>query len=442
MKSMIVLVLSLISSIMVSAMTPQRPIQAISLEGRLNYPFISDKGGSAYLQLHVTTAAITVAKERKPMNLAIVLDRSGSMGDQQKFDYAKKAFSSLIDQLMPDDILSVVVYDDAIDVLRTARTVGRDKSSVKRLLDEVYPRGSTNLGGGLMEGLRQAQRNAGREYINRVVLLSDGLANVGLTDPRDLNRITAQYRRQPISVTTMGVGLDYNENLMISLAESGGGNYYFIEHARSLAAIVHKEFNMISSVLAQNASIHITLGNGVTVNDIIGCDYTTNRNTYIIPVGDLYANDQKDFTIQLLIPAGKGSMTVASGEIRYESDKVSNEYPSFSTSVKFTHDVAVIENNRDLTAQAKADIAVSTKKIDQAMEALDTGDKGEAERRLHEAKEMIGSSPAASASGAGGEAVRSQLGRIDAFQKSVKDEDVRKAKKSIQYENYQTKKNK
>jgi Ca-activated chloride channel family protein len=425
------------------AMNPNPPAPVVTLDGRLNCPVISELGGTAYLQLTLTTPGMRAEAKRRPMNLAVVIDRSGSMGDQRKMEYAKKAFGTLIDQLQPEDILSLVVYDDAVDVLRTAQRVGREKQNIKRMVEEVYPRGSTNLGGGLQQGLREAERYAGKEYINRVVLLSDGLANVGVTDPAELNRMARNHRNRSISVTAMGVGLDYNENLMMGLAESGGGNYYFIEHPNSLASIVRKEFDMVSSVLAQNAAIYIKLGDNVQVSDVVGCAFGQENGTYIVQVGDLYANETREFTVELRVPAGKGQRSIASGELRYEHSTLIAAFPTFSAGVRYTRDVADVERHRDIGTQAKADIAVSARKVEQAMQALDDGDHAAAEIQLNEAKELISASPAASAMGASGESVRSQLGRIESYQKTAKDEtDLRKAKKSIQYDNYKTRKNK
>jgi Ca-activated chloride channel family protein len=424
------------------AMTFHAPSPVFTLNGKLNCPVISERGGTAYLQLTLTSPNIMSEKQRKPMNLSVVIDRSGSMSDQRKMEYAKQAFASLVDQLQPNDILSIVIYDDVVDIIRRAQTVGRDKYSIKRLIDEVYPRNSTNLGGGLVEGLRQSEKYAGKEFINRVVLLSDGLANVGITDPVELNRIAKRYRNKSISVTTMGVGLDYNENLMMGLSESGGGNYYFIEHPHSLAAIIRQEFEMASSVVAQNGAIYLTLGDNVHVQDVVGCEFKNENARYIIPIGDLYANETRDFTVELSVPAGTGNRIVATGELRYESATIIATYPQFSARVTYTKDYAEVEKNRDLSTQAKADIAVSTRKVEQAMQAMDNGDQAAAEMHLSEAKDLMSTSPAVSAAGASGESVRSQLGKIESYQKSAKEDDSRKAKKSIQYENYKTRKNK
>lgn len=438
----VILAVLLLTGLNTFAMSFHAPSPVFTLNGKLNCPVISERGGTAYLQLTLTTPNIISEKRRKRMNLSVVIDRSGSMSDQRKMEYAKKAFVSLVDQLQSNDILSIVIYDDVVEVIRRAQKIGNDKQSIKRLIDEVYPRGSTNLGGGLVEGLRQSEKYAGKEFVNRVVLLSDGLANVGITDPVELNRIAKRYRDKSISITAMGVGLDYNENLMMGLSESGGGNYYFIEHPHSLAAIIRQEFDMVSSVVAQNGAIYLTLGDNVHVQDVVGCEFKNENARYIIPIGDLYANETREFTVELSIPAGTGNRIVASGELRYESENIIASFPHFSAKVTYTKDFAEIEKNRDISTQAKADIAVSTRKVEQAMQAMDNGDQAAAEMHLNEAKDLMSTSPAASAAGASGESVRSQLGKIELYQKSAKEDDSQKAKKSIQYENYKTRKNK
>ncbi|MBI4429910.1 MAG: VWA domain-containing protein [Ignavibacteriales bacterium] len=414
--------------------------RGIQLEASLNCPYISHRGGTVFLQLSISTPEIGTSK-RRPMNLAVVLDRSGSMDDEAKIEYARKTLFSLIDQLTSEDIFSLVIYDDVIEVLKKAGRVG-NKKELRRLVQRVQPRGSTNLGGGMVEGFRQAQKFASKEYVNRVILLSDGLANTGITDDRELNRIARRYRSQSISLTTMGVGLDYNENLMMGLAEHGGGNYYFIESPNGLASIMSKEFNLMAKVVAHNAFIEFTPGKGVEVRDVIGCEFGKERWTFTIPVGDLYSNDRREFTVELLVPPGFEPLVVASGMLRFGT-----EYgwlrtsPSFSTTIRYTRDVVVIEKNRDMETQAKADIAVSTRKVERAMEALDAGNNEEAAREIGEARQIILSSPAA-ASGAGAAILGEQAGKLRMYQNSLKDSlhDTRRAKKAIQFDNYKTQK--
>jgi Ca-activated chloride channel family protein len=425
------------------AMSFPPEVQRISLEGKLNCPYISSHGGTAYLQISLSSSDI-IRPRRRPMNLAVVLDRSGSMADAGKIEYARQALLKLVDQLESEDIFSLVVYDDVIEVPFAARSI-ESKAALRRLVEGIYPRGSTNLGGGMMEGFRQVERNLRKEFVNRVVLLSDGLANQGITDPRELNRIARQCRGKSISLTTMGVGLEYNENLMVGLSEAGGGNYYFIESPHNLASIMGRELNTLSSVIAQNGSIELTLGRGVQVNDVIGCEHSTDGGKYIIPVGDLYANDHREFTVELFIPEGAGTCTVVTGALNYESDgKRIERARGFAVKVQYTHDVAVIEKNKDWSTQAKADVALSTRTVEKAMRALDEGRQEEAEQTLNEAKQVLSASPAGAMSGAGADAIREQAAKLEVYSSTLKDkrDDVRGAKKSIQYDNYRTQRKK
>jgi len=214
--------------------------RTVGIEARLNCPVIGSSGGRVFLQLAVS-APEAARSARRPMNLSVVLDRSGSMSEEGKMHHAKAALCALIDRLEERDLFSLVIYDDEIEVLRHACRVA-DREHLKRIIREIEPRGWTNLGGGLQTGLELASQNARPEYVNRVVLLSDGLANRGVTDPEELWRMAACYRARGVSVSSMGVGLSFNENLMLGLAEQGGGNYYFIESSRSLASVMGREF--------------------------------------------------------------------------------------------------------------------------------------------------------------------------------------------------------
>ena len=414
--------------------------KGITVSGRFNSPYISHNGGTAYLQLCITTPAAE-SHERQPMNLAVVLDRSGSMADEGKIEYAKKAVRSLIDQLQEGDYFSFVIYDDVVQVVRESRRV-RDKRDLRNLLDEVYPRGATNLGGGLVAGLEQVERHRDREFLNRVILLSDGLANRGITSPHELRRIAQGYRSKSISLTTMGVGLDYNENLMMELSQSGGGNYYFIESPNSLASILGKELRSVSSIAAQNASIQLTLADGVHVRDVIGCEQQREAKQITVPIGDLYSGERRQLTVELEIPEGSGTLQAVKGVLRYEGKHGWFEsWPSFTATLRYTRILADIDKNRDNEIQALVDVAVSTRSVDRALKALDEGRKDDAAKELKAAESAVMTSPAALSKGAGGAMLGDQRARLESFQYLLRDSvDLRKAKKAIQFENYQTQK--
>jgi len=416
--------------------------RGIRIEGMVNCPVISHHGGKVYLQIAIT-APVPEARHREPMNLAVVLDRSGSMADEGKIEFAKKAVSALIDQLREDDLFSFVIYDDVITVLREARRVG-NKNDLRRLLEEVTPRGATNLGGGLFEGLRQVERHRDKEYRNRVILLSDGLANRGTTDPNELRRIAQRYRARSISITTIGVGLQFNENLMLGLSESGGGNYYFIESPRTLASIFQKELDGLSCVVAQNASVELTLADGVRIHDVIGCEHQRESGRVVIPVGDLYAGERRELTVELTVPPGTGRLRLAKGVLHYDGNLGWFEsWPSFSASIRYTKDFAEIDKSRDIETQAKVDVALSTRNVEQALRALDEGRQGDAVKEIRAARAALQSSLASFPSGAGSSILVEQESRLQDFDALLKDStDAKKVKKSIQYENYRVQKRK
>ncbi len=442
---LLILAAGLLQSVTSAMSFSPKPVGDITLRGNLNQTCIPHRGGTVFLHMQIDVRDFPMSdRANRPMNIAVVLDRSGSMGDERKMAYAKQAVASLVDRLSPTDYLSIVIYDDRIETLLPTQQV-RDRNRIKHLIDEVYPRGSTNLGGGMQEGFRQIERNFKREYINRVILLSDGLANQGITDPYELNRIASRYRNQGISLSTIGVGLDYNENLMLGLVEHGGGNYYFIESPSQLASIFERELRGLASVVAQNAYIELNLGNGVTFSNAIGCGSTRNDDHWVLSVGDLYANDHREMTVELNIPEGSGTKHVATGVLKYDRDDRSGKrFPKFSVEIRYSDITAELEKSRDWDTQAKVDIAVSTKRVERAMEALDAGRDEDAAKELNEARIMLQSSSSGENSAAMAPSVQQQIGQLERYSNDLKDTtaDKRKVKKSMQYNNYRTQKKK
>ena len=419
------------------------PGDRIAVTGHLTCPAVSTAGGKVYLRLAIATHNHQ-RSARKPVNLCVVLDRSGSMSDESKMTYAKAALYTLIDQLHQEDIFSLVIYDDVVEVLRSASRVGRDKDGIRALVDEISPRGWTNLGGGMVEGFHQVEKNTGREYINRVILLSDGLANQGITDPQRLQNIARKQRDHAISLSTIGVGLEYNENLMVGLSENGGGNYYFLESSRNLASVLRREFDRLGDVVAQNVTIEIELGRGVRLLDAIGYEHSINKQTASIPMGDLYGEDVRDITLELDVPPGSGLLALANGKLVSRTSSEGVTLGSFQNGIRYEANTASVERQRDMTEQARADVVVSTRDVHKAMESLDRGDREEATRALSGAGQALMSSPAAAAPGPAGDAIREQVQRLRGYSDSLRSDDKggRRAKKAIQYDNYQQQKQK
>lgn len=237
---------------------------------------------------------------RIPLNLSIVIDHSGSMGGE-KMEYAKKAASDIINKLMADDFVSVVIYDDKIDVIQPSVRV-IDKNSIISRIKNVVPGGSTNLWGGTEKGYEQVKNNYRKNYVNRILLISDGLANVGITSNYEIKQRVQDFKdREGITLSSFGVGLDYNELLMTGMAESGAGNYYFIDSPDKMAALFEKELNGMLNVVAQNTQLKINLPRGVKVEKIFNYKYDQHGDEISIQFRDLFSEETKGVLIKFSI---------------------------------------------------------------------------------------------------------------------------------------------
>ncbi len=221
-----------------------------------NYWLSNSPKTSLFVYFELEGAKFESEQKRIPLNISLVIDHSGSMGGE-KLAYAKKAMDFVVNNLTQDDFLSVVEYDSTIDVVSASAKV-TNKSNLKRLINQIQERGMTNLSGGMLEGYKQVGSTKVPNYVHRVLLLSDGLANEGVTEPIQLQKIAQErFRADGIALSTFGVGADFNEVLMTNLSEYGGGNYYFIGKPDEIPAIFAQELSGLLSVVAQNAKLSV-----------------------------------------------------------------------------------------------------------------------------------------------------------------------------------------
>ena len=281
---------------------------------------LSDGQQPVHLQVTVRAEEIEVV-ERAPLDLALVIDRSGSMRGT-KLLQAKMAARQLIEHLHHGDRASIVSYagDVRVDVPATV-VDSYSRQQLTDAVDRLLASGQTFLSGGLEAGAAELRTRHQGERLHRVVLLSDGRANVGVVDRARLDRMAGRLYEEGISVTTMGLGVDYDEDLMTAIAVAGGGNYYFIEHPERLADVFERELNVLSTVISRDMILYLELMDGVVVEDVYGYRHEQRGRELRIPLSSVSSGQRRRLLMTLDVPpAAVGRQVIAQGRIDYRHE--------------------------------------------------------------------------------------------------------------------------
>ncbi len=223
----------------------------------------------ATLQVALNTPIDPSSLVRKPLDMVVVVDTSGSMAGDDRIDYVRQGLHILVDELTEGDRLAVVTYSDNAQVRRTL-SEGSDIAGLHEAIDELDASGSTNIFDGLELGFLQASENIDLERQSRVVLLSDGVATAGDTSDANIIRMASQYIAEGIGLTTIGVGLSFNVDLMRGLSERGAGNFYFVESADAVTEVFTEELDYFVTPIATSVSIQFESTPGYTMGDVAG----------------------------------------------------------------------------------------------------------------------------------------------------------------------------
>ena len=353
----------------------------IQFEWKLGNPYVYNGNGDAYLDLRVTGKQSN-SSDRKRMNLVLVIDRSGSMSSENKLEQAKSSAVEILNNLNPSDRLAIVTYDDSVNTLLPSTSV-EDKTYIRDLIYGISAGGSTNLCGGMTAGFAEAQQNFRNDSVNRIVLLSDGLANVGIVDPSQIANEAKRIRENKISVSTMGVGIDYNENLMASIADYSGGNYYYINQETSMASVFQKELNLMQNLIGTNAKATFDLNSGVQVVDIAGYKWEQSGRKLTIQVPDVYSGETKRIMVQFKVPTDSGkSIVLGSGQ--FVCTDISKKQPvlftaNFQPSIKVISDINMVKNNEDKDMKQRSESVIASRDMEKAYALYEEGKADEAQ---------------------------------------------------------------
>lgn len=345
---------------------------------------------TAFVKIALTGFDIRDESRRTPVNVAIVLDKSGSMSGE-KIHYAREAAIMAIDRLNADDIVSVVAYDHVVDVLVPATRVS-DPAPIQRAIARLGAGGNTALFAGVGKGAAELRKFLDRNRVNRIILLSDGLANVGPSSPAELGRLGASLAREGISVTTIGLGLGYNEDLMTRLAGMSDGNHAFAESAVDLARIFDAEFGDVLSVVAQDVEIEIRCDPSVRPLRVLGREADIYGQTVRLNLSQLYGRQEKFVLLEVEVPPGAAgrSQQLAKVDVSYDNMATrARDRLAGSAAVSFTESDAAVAERADPKVMAVTVEQIANTMSKEAVELRDEGRLQEAERKLRESAAYV-----------------------------------------------------
>ncbi len=292
--------------------------KTLMVEGRLGHPILpADADTETFLYVDISADAALRAATPAPLDLAIVIDRSGSMKGK-RMDNAMAATRAAIGRLRDGDLVSVVTYDTTAAIPIEPTII--DATSRARLLQRLQrptASGDTCISCGVETAMRLVPARPGR--VSRILLLSDGIATAGVRDLPGFKAIAENCRRMGASITTIGVDIDYDERILASLARESNGNHFFVRDPSGLAAIFERETDALARTVASAAELTIDLAPGVFADQVFDRSTTGSGSQVVMPMGAFTAGEHKTALVRLRVPrGGVGDRPIAAVRLRYD----------------------------------------------------------------------------------------------------------------------------
>jgi Ca-activated chloride channel family protein len=364
---------------------------SIKLKAELGQTVMPEgKDGRVYLRVGLEGIASEEEGARIPANVMIVIDRSGSMKGE-RIEQAKEAALMAVERLGEKDVLGIVAYSDDATVLVPAARL-RDTDEIRSAIRRLRADGRTALYAGVSQGMRELRPFLDRYKVNRVILLSDGLANVGPSSPHELESLGREAAEQGMSITTIGLGLGYNEDLMTRLALASDGNHAFVEHPGDLVRIFNEEFGDVLAAVGGDVDIEIECPEGFEPTRVLGRDARINGRKVSLKLNQIYGKQEKYVVVELNVDDARahGSVEAAKVEVKY-TDLASKQRSALSgkAELRFSKSDAEVKAGVNNEVVAAVTRQIATERNEEAVALRDKGKVEEAKRVLRENAEYL-----------------------------------------------------
>ncbi len=290
---------------------------SLALEGRLGHAVLrAEQNGESYVYAEIRADPQRVARTPAPLNLSIVIDRSGSMRGK-KLDNAIAAARGAIGRLREGDAVSVLSYNTATELISPVTSIdAASRQRVNAALGSLEAKGNTCISCGLELASSLLREKSG--MVNRILLLSDGEATAGVRTVEEFRAMAARCREAGISISTIGVDVEYNERVMAELAIESNGRHYFVENADGLPRIFDQELESLTRTIASDAELVMTPAPGMSLVGAFDRSFRRDGNRLVVPLGTFAAGEQKTVLARVQVPpSAPGTHPVAEVELRY-----------------------------------------------------------------------------------------------------------------------------
>ncbi len=326
----------------------------------------------------------------RPVNVAVVMDASGSMSEGDKMRHARTAAKSILRSMGPEDEFALVSFNDWARVVIEAGPV-QDVDRIARQIDRVAYGGGTNLYDGLSRGEQQVMNALTAGEVGRVIVLSDGRANAGRQEPHQLAGLAQAASEKGISVSTLGLGLDFREDVLQNMADVGGGNYAFIDDPGMLSGVFANELAETSRLLARNTTLTVDLPAQVEPIEVIGWETERTMNGWTLFLGDLPAGAERTIVARVRVNGTDAGGFDAASVVAHYTDLI-DDVPSQSSDIAradITLDPNDVQANIDREKAAIANRAWGNRYLELSTRAWADGDVDTARQMITEGRNVI-----------------------------------------------------
>ena len=360
----------------------------LRLEGRLGHAVLpGEKTNETYVLVEVGAPSEAAIEARAPVNLSIVIDRSGSMKGQ-RLDNAVAAARGMVSRLRPNDTVSLVAYDERAQLLVAPTTVERlDRFGFERTLADLRGGGNTCISCGIDVALAQLRTRS--EAVNRILLLSDGVANRGLTRTEDFRSLGDLARRERTAVASIGVDVDYDERSLFALSQASNGHHYFVEDPTGLPSVFEQEARSLIGTVADRVDVEVALADGVELVEVIARGHRREGDRVALNFGSFNAGEDKSALLRVRVAPGVGDRAIADVRLVYRELAAGQEHAT-DGGLGLTQDPTTTTLARlDPRVEERLGRKDTLDALLSANEAFAEGDLGTARIRLDAARDRI-----------------------------------------------------